>query len=78
MGKNLGFCLSLWDWAFGTLYMPDKREKLEFGLGHESAGFASIGELLMRPFHNALRLLTSRAKPEPSSAPIPAVVKHET
>lgn len=77
-GKNLGFSLSLWDWAFGTLYMPDKREQLEFGLGHESADFASIGELLMRPFHNALRLLTSRAKPEPSSAPIPAVAKHET
>jgi sterol desaturase/sphingolipid hydroxylase (fatty acid hydroxylase superfamily) len=73
-GKNLGFCLSLWDWAFGTLYMPDKREQLEFGLGHESADFASIGELLMRPFHNAVRLLTSRAKPEPT----PAVAKHET
>jgi sterol desaturase/sphingolipid hydroxylase (fatty acid hydroxylase superfamily) len=74
MGKNLGFCLSLWDWAFGTLYMPDKREQLEFGLGHESADFASIGELLMRPFHNALRLLTSRAKPEPT----PTVAEHET
>lgn len=30
--KNMGSCLALWDWAFGTLYVPGKeREKLRFG-----------------------------------------------
>ena len=30
--KNMGSCLAIWDWAFGTLYMPGKqREKLRFG-----------------------------------------------
>ncbi|MEW6451207.1 MAG: sterol desaturase family protein [Pseudomonadota bacterium] len=74
LGKNLGFCLSLWDWAFGTLYVPDKHEQLEFGLGHESAEFASVKDLLLRPFHNALRLVASRVKPTPT----PVVAEHET
>jgi hypothetical protein len=30
--KNLGFTLALWDWLFGTLYLPREREKLEFGM----------------------------------------------
>ena len=31
--KNLGNCLAVWDWAFGTLYVPTKeREKLTFGV----------------------------------------------
>ena len=72
LGKNLGFCLSMWDWAFGTLYVPDKREELEFGLGHESAQFASLKDLLLRPFHNAARLFAFRAKPAP------VVAEHET
>lgn len=74
VGKNLGFCLSLWDWTFGTLYVPDKQEQLEFGLGHESAEFASVKDLLLRPFHNVLRLVASRAKPTPP----PVVAEHET
>jgi sterol desaturase/sphingolipid hydroxylase (fatty acid hydroxylase superfamily) len=71
LGKNLGFCLSMWDWAFGTLYVPDKREELEFGLGHESADFRSLKDLLLRPFVNAARLIAVRTKPAP-------VVEHET
>jgi hypothetical protein len=31
---NFGSCLALWDWMFGTLYVPGKgREKLTFGVG---------------------------------------------
>lgn len=31
--KNLGSCLAIWDWLFGTLYIPAKqREKLRFGI----------------------------------------------
>lgn len=70
MGKNLGFCLSLWDWAFGTLYIPAKHEKIEFGLGAESAEFGSVKSLLLVPFVKAARLIAPRAKP--------AVVEHET
>ena len=31
--KNLGSCLAIWDWLFGTLYVPAKEsEKVRFGL----------------------------------------------
>ena len=34
-GKNLGLVLSVWDWAFGTLYIPNEKETLAFGIGEE-------------------------------------------
>ncbi|SLN11525.1 Fatty acid hydroxylase superfamily protein [Roseovarius litorisediminis] len=30
--KNYGEVLAIWDWMFGTLYVPQHEEKLEFGL----------------------------------------------
>ena len=31
--KNYGEVLAIWDWMFGTLYVPSGEEKLEFGIG---------------------------------------------
>jgi Fatty acid hydroxylase superfamily len=45
--KNLGYCLSIWDWAFGTLYVPKKGEKFSYGLGHEDTALeTAIGSML--------------------------------
>ncbi|MEM7687649.1 MAG: sterol desaturase family protein [Pseudomonadota bacterium] len=30
--KNYGLTLAIWDWMFGTLYVPQEREALEFGV----------------------------------------------
>lgn len=30
--RNFGTALALWDWVFGTLHIPDKDEKFEFGI----------------------------------------------
>lgn len=57
MGKNLGFCLSIWDWAFGTLYIPGKKEALTFGIGAESKEFRTVTAMLLRPFANAGKML---------------------
>jgi sterol desaturase/sphingolipid hydroxylase (fatty acid hydroxylase superfamily) len=35
--KNLGLFLSIWDWAFGTLVVPEQRERLRFGIVGEPA-----------------------------------------
>ena len=51
--KNLGFGMSIWDWAFGTLFIPEKRERLEFGLGEETAYFDTAHGTLVRPFVKA-------------------------
>lgn len=34
-GKNCGFALAIWDWAFGTLYVPKERETFPLGLRAE-------------------------------------------
>jgi sterol desaturase/sphingolipid hydroxylase (fatty acid hydroxylase superfamily) len=62
-GKNLGFCLSLWDWLFGTLYVPDKREEIEFGIGPEGADFTTLLDLYFRPLEKIRRLWGASAAP---------------
>jgi sterol desaturase/sphingolipid hydroxylase (fatty acid hydroxylase superfamily) len=34
--RNMGGNFALWDWMFGTLYVPKSREALAFGLGGDS------------------------------------------
>ena len=51
--KNFGSCLALWDWMFGTLYVPAKeREPLVFGFPGNANAHTVKGELL-EPFVNA-------------------------
>jgi sterol desaturase/sphingolipid hydroxylase (fatty acid hydroxylase superfamily) len=45
--KNFGSCLALWDWMFGTLYVPAKsREPLTFGFPGEPDAHTVKGELV--------------------------------
>jgi sterol desaturase/sphingolipid hydroxylase (fatty acid hydroxylase superfamily) len=48
--KNLGFALAIWDWAFGTLYVPSKHEKFGFGFGAESSEYDTIAKAFLLPF----------------------------
>jgi sterol desaturase/sphingolipid hydroxylase (fatty acid hydroxylase superfamily) len=51
--KNYGSCLALWDWMFGTLYIPEKeRETLTFGVTDHADAHTVKGELVM-PLVNA-------------------------
>jgi sterol desaturase/sphingolipid hydroxylase (fatty acid hydroxylase superfamily) len=52
--KNLGFALSVWDWVFGTLYVPSKtREVEEFGVGETRGDYESVTRAFLRPFVRA-------------------------
>ena len=45
--KNFGSCLALWDWMFGTLYVPQKeREPLVFGFADHPNAHTVKGELV--------------------------------
>jgi len=55
--KNLGYGLSLWDWAFRTLYIPQERERLQFGLGAESHEHDGVLSVLWLPFVKSARLM---------------------
>src|SRR6185437_2818610 len=51
--KNFGSCLAVWDWMFGTLYVPEKkREALKFGFPDHVNAHTVKGELV-EPFVNA-------------------------
>jgi sterol desaturase/sphingolipid hydroxylase (fatty acid hydroxylase superfamily) len=49
--KNLGFALALWDWAFGTLYIPSlERETIRFGVGPTEGEFSTVPRNYLLPF----------------------------
>ncbi len=57
--KNFGFIFAIWDWLFGTLYVPKGYEKLEFGISRaEPNPFGSIVELYLKPFQLAWKEIT--------------------
>ncbi|MGO4870746.1 MAG: sterol desaturase family protein [Roseiarcus sp.] len=49
--KNLGFALAVWDWAFGTLYIPQPtREAIRFGVGPTQGEFSTVTRNYVLPF----------------------------
>ena len=56
--RNFGSCLALWDWMFGTLYIPGKaREKLDFGVAPDQYPAHTITGELVAPFIRATKVL---------------------
>jgi sterol desaturase/sphingolipid hydroxylase (fatty acid hydroxylase superfamily) len=52
--KNLGSCLAIWDWLFGTLYVPAKEpEPITFGVKVGEADMHSLSELSIAPVQRA-------------------------
>jgi|SRR5579859_9461 len=63
--RNFGSCLSVWDWAFGTLMVPERqRQRLRFGaeLRPGSPSAHSVTGVLIAPFLEALRALISQLR----------------
>ena len=64
--KNLGFCLSVWDYIFGTLHIPAKDEVLTFGLFDETGAkddlvtSSSLWKHIVLPFQRIGALFTGR------------------
>jgi sterol desaturase/sphingolipid hydroxylase (fatty acid hydroxylase superfamily) len=70
--RNFGSCLALWDWMFGTLYVPGKeREALTFGFADHPDAHTVKGELVA-PLVNAARHVWPKRP-----ADIPALAKRE-
>jgi sterol desaturase/sphingolipid hydroxylase (fatty acid hydroxylase superfamily) len=59
--KNFGSCLSIWDWIFGTLYVPERRrERLRFGVSAQTrADHTAVGSLI-GPFAQTVKRLRPR------------------
>jgi sterol desaturase/sphingolipid hydroxylase (fatty acid hydroxylase superfamily) len=72
--KNLGSCLGIWDWMFGTLYMPSRRrENLTFGVEPSDGRQHTVSGGLVMPVRDALAhvkpLLQPRNGPAAAEAP---------
>jgi sterol desaturase/sphingolipid hydroxylase (fatty acid hydroxylase superfamily) len=71
--KNLGSCLALWDWMFGTLYVPAAEpEKLEFGVEPDRPHAHTIKGELIAPFGAAVSVLAKLIERRPSAVSLPA------
>ena len=61
--KNFGSCLSIWDWLFGTLHLPERtRERLNFGVATRAHEHHTAMGSLVSPFVHAVGRLRWRAK----------------
>jgi sterol desaturase/sphingolipid hydroxylase (fatty acid hydroxylase superfamily) len=59
--KNFGSCLSIWDWVFGTLHMPEPtRERLNFGVATRERDHHTVLGSLIMPFVQAASRLRVR------------------
>ena len=69
--KNFGACFALWDWIFGTLYVPaPRRERLTYGVAPDGVDPHTIKGALLMPFvHAAWRILPPQRlrAPQPRS-----------
>jgi sterol desaturase/sphingolipid hydroxylase (fatty acid hydroxylase superfamily) len=71
--KNLGSCLGLWDWLFGTLYVPGKtREKLSFGVDPKSPAAHTVHGGLIAPLGDAFAHIRPLLRPGSAAAATPA------
>jgi sterol desaturase/sphingolipid hydroxylase (fatty acid hydroxylase superfamily) len=69
--KNMGSCLAVWDWMFGTLYVPGKEpEKLSFGVEPDNDRVHTVTGAYIDPFLRAAALVRGwvqkRSPPAPS------------
>ena len=60
--KNYGEVFAIWDWMFGTLYVPESYEKLSFGLSNHKGErieqpYPNLRSALLHPFADSWRAL---------------------
>ena len=74
--RNLGFCLSVWDWAFGTLTLPSRTDRIQFGLRDETGArdaLAASHSLRTHLWLPVIRMWDRLRTPMPNPAtPVPA------
>jgi sterol desaturase/sphingolipid hydroxylase (fatty acid hydroxylase superfamily) len=74
--KNLGSCIAIWDWLFGTLHVPDKaRERFSYGVALARGDANGVTGALIAPFYEAfLRLMPSRRARPRRAETLPATI----
>ncbi len=63
--KNYGEVFAIWDWMFGTLYVPQKKEILEFGIAglkDDAQPHKNLSQALLAPIIQSWKSLKSKPK----------------
>ena len=61
---NFGLVFAFWDRLYGTLYVPDRKEAIRFGIEpEEMAGYRTLKGLYLTPFVNVARRLRGGSDP---------------
>ncbi len=61
--KNYGFTFAMWDWMFGSLYVPKEREEITFGVPDVNpADFSTVPRLYFLPFAKSFRRLQAMVR----------------
>ena len=63
-GMNFGLSLSLWDYLFGTAYLPEDGQNIELGFEGDEKFPEGFREHLVIPFQNNKRIIKRRLKNE--------------
>jgi sterol desaturase/sphingolipid hydroxylase (fatty acid hydroxylase superfamily) len=77
--RNYGEVFALWDWMFGTLYIPKQREELAFGLLDDTLTervqpHPTLKEAYLEPIRAFAAELKPGARPaQPAPVPAPAI-----
>ena len=66
--KNYGNMLAIWDWMFGSMYLPEKEETLEFGLSYPDGSriaqpHPTLAKALWVPFRDTFHYFDSGRDP---------------
>lgn len=51
--RNYGEVFAVWDWMFGSIYLPAEREELRFGLAEGEGRHSTLSNALVEPFIHA-------------------------
>jgi sterol desaturase/sphingolipid hydroxylase (fatty acid hydroxylase superfamily) len=70
--RNLGSFLAIFDWMFGTLYLPSrKRQKLDFGVEPKTRDTHTMAEGFVAPVFRALSQITRRERASNEATALP-------
>lgn len=62
--RNFGEIFALWDWLFGTLYIPEKGERIQFGLtdseGQIVQPYPNLRQAMVKPFAESAEVLRGK------------------
>ena len=67
---NMGYCLSIFDWLFGTLYVPKKGEKFQYGLGHQDDALEIVVGSVLAPIGRVMMMALNALRRSPNRAPL--------